>query len=163
MLLHRLFIPLPIACCLSQHRCRVLSQWETLPRHRGGGEERSADRPATAAAVAPVRQVIAGGRGGALHSVNTSQYYVLAELYCDVDGATGSRGYVNSAFPRVTSRTTTPILTQHSVNTLPRETVTSSNRRARATTVGRISVNTTLDKSGTYHVTVFCVARAEPK
>jgi hypothetical protein len=53
---------------------RVMSQWETLPRHRGGGEERSADRPATAAAAAPVRHVIADGRGGALHSANTSHY-----------------------------------------------------------------------------------------
>jgi hypothetical protein len=59
-----------------------------------------------------------------------------------VDGATGSRGHVSSAFPRVTSHTPTPIIAQRSVNTLPREAVTSRNRRACATTVARQAVNT---------------------
>jgi hypothetical protein len=68
-------------------------------------------------------------------------------IYCDVDGATGSRGHVNSAFPRVTSRTPTPIITQRSVNTFPHEAVTSRNRRARAMTVARQSVNTTPSNS----------------
>jgi hypothetical protein len=53
---------------------RVMSQWETLPRHRGGGEV-EIDLPVTVAAAALGCYVIAGGRGGALHSPNTSQYY----------------------------------------------------------------------------------------
>jgi hypothetical protein len=48
---------------------------------------------------------------------------------------------VNSAVSRVTSRTPTLIITQRSVNTLPREAVTSRNRQACATTVARQSVN----------------------
>jgi hypothetical protein len=59
-----------------------------------------------------------------------------------MDGSTGSRGHVNSAVLRVTSRTPTPIIMQRSVNTLPREAVTSRNRQARATTVARQLVNT---------------------
>jgi hypothetical protein len=62
----------------------------------------------------------------------------------DVDGATGSRGHVNPAFPRVTTRTPIPIITQRSVNTRPREAVTSRSKGARATTVARQSVNTAL-------------------
>jgi hypothetical protein len=53
---------------------RVMSQWETLPRQREGGEKRSADRPTPAAAAAPIRHVIAGRRGGALNSANMSHY-----------------------------------------------------------------------------------------
>jgi hypothetical protein len=39
-------------------------------------------------------------------------YSYLNNIYSDVDGATGSRGHVNSAFSRGTSRTPTPIITQ---------------------------------------------------
>jgi hypothetical protein len=47
----------------------------------------------------------------------TMQYKYSNKIYCDVDGATGSWGHVNSAFRRVTSRTpTTPIITQRSIN-----------------------------------------------
>jgi hypothetical protein len=47
-------------------------------------------------------------------------------LYCDVDGATGSRGHVNSAVSRVTSHTpTTSIITQRLVNSPPRGDVTA--------------------------------------
>ena len=57
---------------------------------------------------------------------------------CDVDGATGSRGHVNSAFSRVTSYTPTPsIITQRSVNTPPSEAVMSRSRRLRAAAIAR--------------------------
>jgi hypothetical protein len=79
----------------------------------------------------------------------------------NVNSATGTRGHVNSAFSRVTSHNPTPsIIKQRSVNTPSRWAVTSRNsratvarqavnitsrnRRARATTVARKSVNTTL-------------------
>jgi hypothetical protein len=39
---------------------RVTSQWEALPRHCGGGEERSVDLPVTVAAAALVTSPLAG-------------------------------------------------------------------------------------------------------
>jgi hypothetical protein len=60
---------------------RVMSQWETLPRHREGGEGPSVDLPVTVAAAALGYYVIAGGRGGALHSANTSQYIYEYNTY----------------------------------------------------------------------------------
>jgi hypothetical protein len=88
--------------------------------------------------------------GGCLPSdaLPMSQYiyfhwlHITGVTYCDVDGATRSRGHVNSAFPRVTSCTPTPIIMQRSVNTLPREAVMSRNRQARAMTIARQLVNT---------------------
>jgi hypothetical protein len=53
---------------------RVMSQWETLPRHCQGREGPRVDLPVTVAAAALGCYVIAGGKGGALHSANTSQY-----------------------------------------------------------------------------------------
>jgi hypothetical protein len=51
-----------------------MSQWEALPCHRGGREEQSVGWPVTVAAAALVCYVIAGGRGGVLHSANMSHY-----------------------------------------------------------------------------------------
>jgi hypothetical protein len=56
---------------------RVMSQWETLPHHGGGGDGPSVDLPVTVAAAVLGCYVIAGGRGGALHRANTSQYVKL--------------------------------------------------------------------------------------
>jgi hypothetical protein len=56
---------------------RVTSQWEALPRHRSGREERSVDWPVTVAAAALVCYVIAGGGGDAMHSANTSHCSLL--------------------------------------------------------------------------------------
>jgi hypothetical protein len=56
-----------VPCCLvSPALSPVMSQWEALPRHRGGG--------GTECWLACYRSSGSGGRG-ALHSANTSEYY----------------------------------------------------------------------------------------
>jgi hypothetical protein len=57
-------------CLLLPALSSVTSQWEALPRHRGGGGQ-SVDWPVTVAAAALLRH---RGGGGVLHSANTSHY-----------------------------------------------------------------------------------------
>jgi hypothetical protein len=66
-------------CLLSESTAvsRVMSQWEVLPRHRGGGRGGVLTGPITVVAAALVCYVIAGGRGGVLHRANTSQYILI--------------------------------------------------------------------------------------
>jgi hypothetical protein len=65
---------------------------------------------------------------GKTYSKHKDERCIKINKYCDVDGATGSRGHENSAFSRVSSHTPTPsIIMQRSVNTPPHWAVTSCN------------------------------------
>jgi hypothetical protein len=102
---------------------RVTSQWEALPRHRGGGEERSVDWPVTVAAAALVTSLLVGEGAACIAQICHTVYiqYIYIYIYCDMDGATGGGGRVSSVDSRgdVTSASHRCVTTL--VNTISRQ------------------------------------------